>query len=370
MKKIGIDARLVFQTGVGVYLRNLLYYLSKKTLPDLKIFVYVLTGDKDRLPFANKTWTIRETGAHWHSFNEQVEFLLKLNQDKLDLMHFTYFSFPILYHRPFIATVHDATPLLFKTGKASTKPSFFYEIKHAAFKLVLFQQIKNAQKIIVPTRFVGTQLTTLYKDSIKNKIQVTYEGVNYEILRAKPNLDLRKIYGEDFFLYVGNFYPHKNIETLILAMSDSQLDKKLILVGPADYFSKRFKQMIDRLGLENKIIIVHMASAGDLVYFYKYAGALVYPSRSEGFGLPLIEAAYFQLPIIASDIPVFKELLGRDYIAFDPESVESLTKELKNFISKQPKKNYGTTAERFSFEKMTDETLGIYRGLLSKNEQV
>ena len=59
-------------------------------------------------------------------------------------MHFTYFGYPVFYRRKFIATVHDLTPLLFKTGKASTKNPLIYGIKHFFFKHILRSQIENA----------------------------------------------------------------------------------------------------------------------------------------------------------------------------------------------------------------------------------
>ena len=137
MKKIGIDARLYTQTGVGTYLRNLLNYLPASHPQSTKFFVYLLSKDVRAIDIPNDQFVIRGVDAPWHTIREQTVFYQALMHDRLDLMHFTYFSYPVLYKRPFIATVHDVTPILFKTGKASTLNPILFEMKHLAFRFVL-----------------------------------------------------------------------------------------------------------------------------------------------------------------------------------------------------------------------------------------
>ncbi|MDP4011587.1 MAG: glycosyltransferase family 1 protein, partial [Candidatus Roizmanbacteria bacterium] len=318
MKKIGIDARLYFQTGVGTYLRNLLHYLQEAPLEGIQIFVYVLPGDVGRIKLANQNFVIRSVDAPWHTVREQTVFYQTLMHDQLDLMHFTYFSYPVFYKRPFIATVHDVTQLLFKTGKASTLNPVLFEIKHVAFKYVLSQQINQAKLIITPTRAVKHQLMEMYGHTIENKIFPIYEGVSIDLMKAVENAELKKSLTEPYFLYVGNFYPHKNVDKLLEAFQLSSQSKRsqkiddpihLILVGPDNMFAQKLKQKIKREKIEN-VQFDHNAGCEELIYYYNHAKALINPSLSEGFGLPLIEATYFGCPVIASDIPVFKEVLG------------------------------------------------------------
>ncbi len=367
MKRIGIDARLYFQTGVGVYLRNFLHYLQELAPKDTEFYIYVLERDADQIHFKTNQFIKREVRTLWHTFDEQTSFYSVLQNDKLDLMHFTYFSYPVLYTRPFIATVHDITPLVHKTGRASTLSPFLYEIKHAAFKYVLGQQVKNAKRIITPTDSVKKQLFEIYGVQYMEKITPVFEGVNYELMNAKENISLKKDFPKRFFLYVGNFYPHKNVGALVAAYKSLKTDTELILVGPTNYFSDKLKEEIAAEGIKN-IRFYHTGKVEDLVFFYKNALALVNPSISEGFGLPLVEAAYFNLPIIASNLDVFKELFGEEYIYFDPKDVKSIAGKLEKFIeyskSKNPKVNYSTLLKNYSFEKMTREIADIYKELL------
>lgn len=363
-KRIGIDARLYFQTGVGTYLRNLLHSLQHVAPDDLDFYIYLLPQDAPRIVFNKKNFFIHSVNAYWHTVGEQTKFLYETYNDTLNLMHFTYFSYPVLYRRPFVSTVHDATPLFFKTGKASTRNPFEYAVKHRVFKAVIKEQVKNAKKIITPSKTVKKQLISLYGHSIADKIIPIYEGVDHDLRKAKTNDSLTNIFKTQFFLYVGNFYPHKNVELLIRAFQEIDATKKLILVGPDDFFAKRLSQLVKDLKLRNRIKFYHNATRADLKFFYTHALGLIHPSLSEGFGLPIVEAAYFNCPVIASNIEVFKELLAEEYVSFDPHTGSDLVNKVEEFLTKKPKFDYKHIVSKYSFEEMTKKTLDVYASCL------
>lgn len=360
MKKIGIDARLYFQTGVGVYIRNLLFYLQDLIPFDWQVFIYLMKKDSKKINFKNKNFVKREANFRWHSFSEQIGYVHLLYKDRLDLMHFTYFSYPILYKKKFVATVHDLTPLIFKTGKASTKNSVFYQIKYWLFQIVLSSQIKNASSIITPSQAVKHQIINHYGKRHQSKIFPIYEGINQELVKVKENLNLEKKFKKDFFIYVGNFYPHKNLENLIKAFSKIEGNYQLVLIGPDDFFSSRLTCYINTISQNKRIIFYHNAKKEDLVFFYKNAKALIHPSLSEGFGLPLIEAVYFKTPIIASNIEVFKEILGDQYLFFDPNNLNDIVDKINMFLKKKVQFDYKNISGRYSFQEMTKRIIQIY----------
>lgn len=370
MKKIGIDARLYSQTGVGTYLRNFIHELSVHPPKDITFFLYILPSDEKKLLPLPPNFIIRKAPYLWHSFSEQFAFLNILNGDHLDLMHFTYFGYPILYRRKFIATVHDLTPLLFKTGKASTKNPLIYCIKHFFFKLILHSQIENAVSIITPTETVKNQIVRVYGSHLKDKIVPLHEGVGYELAQTKENESLKSRYQKPFFIYVGNFYPHKNVKRLVEAFAGIKAGCQLILIGPLDYFASSTLQYIKQFKMEDRIVIVDNATTPDLVFFYKHAQALIHPSLSEGFGLPIIEAAYFNLPIIASNIPVFQELLKGRYVSFNPHDTADMQNKIANFISHPSKSDYGSILELYSFKTMTQQTLSLYHDTLESKTNI
>jgi len=185
MKKIGIDARLYNQTGVGTYIKNLLFYLDKNNSSDFLYYVYLFKKDFEKVHFQSKNIVKKEANFYWHTFSEQIGFLLTLLKDNLDLVHFTYFTFPIFYFKKFLITIHDMTPILFKTGRASTKNPLIYQIKHFIFKIVFFLGLKKSVKVIVPSKTVKEQIISYYGERFKDKIEVIYEGVSYHLLEEK-----------------------------------------------------------------------------------------------------------------------------------------------------------------------------------------
>lgn len=360
MKKIGIDARLYFQTGVGTYIRNLLYYLQKIVPKNIFFYIYVMKNDFSKINFENKQFIKKEVSYPWHSVSEQMGFWQRLIRDNLDLMHFTYFSYPVLYKRPFVATVHDVTPLLFRTGKASTKNPLLYQIKHFFFRHVLKNQIRNSSALITPSATVKKQLVNIYGEKYQSKIFPIYEGVDKELKKTKENRALEKQFAKPFFIYVGNFYPHKNVERLIKAFAHLKTETELILIGPNNFFAKHLLLYCFK-SIKSKIKFYFNPTLADLVFFYHHAKALINPSLSEGFGLPLLEAAYFGCPIIASKIPVFQEILNGEYLTFNPYNVMDITAKLNFSLKNRLFSSSKNIIKKFSFAKMAKKTLKIYR---------
>lgn len=364
MKRIGIDARLIDQTGVGTYIKNLIRYLPPDQdveyivyyYDDCPVFNGIATSSRQGETPRNDKFCFKKAPYRWHSIDEQIKFLDQINSDNLDLIHFTYFSFPYFYNKPYVITIHDLTPYFFKTGKASTKNIFTYNIKHFFYKQLIKKAVNSSRNIITPTETVKKQIISTFDINVE-KIATTYEGVNNEIIDSNENEKLKTEYGKGFFLYVGNFYPHKNVEILIEAFRKVN-NKKLILVGKRDFFSKRIYLLISKYGLADRILIYDTATPSDLKYFYKNAEALIFPSFSEGFGLPIIEAAYLNCPIITSNIEVFKEIVPDNKYFFDPNNVSELVKIIsENRIYDKVNINFDV----FSFSEMAKKTFAIYK---------
>lgn len=361
--RLGIDARLINQTGVGVYTYNLLYYLQNIVPHDWEVSVFLRPQDANVLRFTNNAFKIVEAPYHWHTVDEQVGFLHLLHKLNLDLVHFTYFSYPMLYTRPFISTIHDLTPILFKTGKASSRSVFEYYPKYFAMQQVIKSAVKKSVGIITPSQAVKDQIISYYQlaPTIQQKINVTREGVSVRIQNTKENKTLAQKYRPGFFLYIGNFYPHKNVERLIDAYAKVNTKRRLLLVGPNDYFSKRVEQRIYDKGLRDTIELVFNPTLEDLVYFYKNAHALIQPSLSEGFGLTPVEALYFSCPVLGSRIDVFSEILGSSYESFDEKSVEDIAHKIRESDEKKkPEINTKLALQNLSFKDMAKKTFEVY----------
>lgn len=360
-KKIGIDARLLSQTGVGVYIRNLLSELANIADTSIEFYVYIREEDINDVPRLPNNFILRTTSARWHSISEQTVFLYQLLKDNLNLMHFTYFSMPLFYSRPFVITIHDVIPFNFATGKASTKNQLVYRIKHAMYKKVLTNAVTKAMKIFVPTDAVKNDIQKLFPLINTHTIVRTYEGIDAYLMQAKPSKPSMSI-EEPYFLYMGNYYPHKNVEFLVSTFSQIE-GAHLILCGPNDYFAKKIDALISSTPLKNKVLRISTTSIGERAYLYTHALALVHPSKNEGFGLPLLEAAHFNCPAIVSDIPVFREIRPQA-LFFQVSNTEELVSLLNGTIKKGGKKSTDEVGQEFSFNKMTKETYNQYKQCL------
>ncbi|WP_222267530.1 glycosyltransferase family 4 protein [Modestobacter marinus] len=112
-----------------------------------------------------------------------------------------------------------------------------------------------------------------------------------------------------YLLHVGARRPHKNVVTLVRALARLPEDLDLVLVGPVDRRTPDpVPEVAEELGVAGRVVHLPHVSEADLIALYRGAQAFVYPSLVEGFGLPLLEAMAAGAPVVASDIPVFREV--------------------------------------------------------------
>lgn len=362
--KIGIDCRLWNQTGVGRYIRNLVGGLDAKSSSHTFV-LYLLESEYKSLAFTNPKIEKRLANISWHSLQEQILFPKLISKDSLDLMHFTYYSVPVLYNKPFVLTLHDVIISHFDTGEASTLPLPIYKAKRLAYSYTLSQATRKAKKIIVPLQATRRDVEKLYPYT-QNKIVVTQEGFDTAILETGAiSKEIADYLKQSYFLYVGNAYPHKNLPTLIQAFklykAENPSDVKLILVGKKDYFYQKLHQSLS-------LDIIHLPEVSDyeLGQLYKSAKALIAPSHMEGFGLPVLEAMSVGCLVAASDIPAFQELCGNAAIFFNQENAQNIKNVLSRItkMTEADKKTFVQNAQKksqtYSWDTMVRETLAVY----------
>jgi len=361
--KIGIDARLINQTGVGRYIRNLISYLApidKKN--EYTVFLNPDSFGSYRTP--NDRWHKVRVDVRWHTLKEQLLMPYIYWRSRLDLVHVPYFSIPVLYLRKYVVTIHDLTVLHVYTGRASTLPGPLYHLKRAGFYAIISIGLNFAKSIIAVSQATKNEIIDHFHIN-PDKISVTYEGVDRNI-SGNSGRNTKPVIPVPYFLYVGNAYPHKNLEMLLTAFKRFllQIDRKfrLVLVGRNDIFYQRLVRLAGSMGLSDSITFFGEANDIQLANLYSHAIAFIFPSLMEGFGLPALEAAGCGCPLIMSDIPVFHELVGNRAVFFDPKSSDGLADLLIRFVSKNDfgKTYSGFSDKRFDWRKLAEETLKIY----------
>lgn len=338
MVHVGIDCRLWSQGGVGRYIRSLVANLNGS----IQTTLFFMEGEKVDLPHNAKAVFTRAT---WHSFDEQTLFLSQVWRERLDLMHFTYFSHPVLYRRPFVLTVHDLTVQTMATGRATTRNPLVYGAKRLASEYVMLHGVRHAQTIFVPTLEVKRQLES-YASTSKGKIIAAYEGVDTALKNAQAQaLDVK-----DFILYVGNCYPHKRPE-LIREVTQYY---PVVMIAPDDFFTRRFLSQLSD-SERSRIHWYSHCSEGQLKWAYAHARMLFYPSVAEGFGLPVVEAAHFDCPLLLSDIPVFREIAPPGAVFFTDAPSKTLS-----LVPKRGKPYPVEWKSQFSWKRMAKKVLEVY----------
>lgn len=361
---IGIDCRLWNETGIGRYVRNLVWNLAKIDHKN-KYLLFFKDNEFRNVELPGKNFEKKLADVHWHSIGEQISLAGILKKEKMDLVHFPYFSIPVNYNLPFVITIHDLIINHFPTGKASTRMPIIYWLKLFAYKFILFSAIKKSKTIIAVSNATKKEIIDHYHVS-EGKIHVTYEGVDdriYSKIYDKPIIEGK------YFLYVGNAYPHKNLERLIFAFKNfkerAENSSKLVLVGKQDFFYARLKQTVEKLNIPEVLFYEKISDAG-LSNLYANATALVSPSLMEGFGLPVVEAMSSGCPVAVSDIDVYREICADNAVYFDPKSIESIQDVLTKIYSgsikdiEKLRKNGMLRAKKFSWENMARQTLKIY----------
>lgn len=177
---------------------------------------------------------------------------------------------------------------------------------------------------------------------------------------------------KQYVLYVGNAYPHKNLEKLIEALNiviSEYPNIFLILVGGEDYFYKRLKEKVKEMELEDVVVFWGPADRKELANLYKNATILVFPSFMEGFGLPAVEAMAEGLLVLCSDIPVFHEVLGSAAVYFNPYDANDMADKMSDVLNNPQKyENFKTLGfeqvRRYSWQKLAHQTLVVYQSVL------
>jgi len=378
MAKILIDARMygLENSGIGRYTINLLENLAKK---DVQNSYVVLLKQKyfNEVNFP-KNWKKVLTNISHYSVKEQMLLPHLIQKEKPDLVHFLHLNVPLGYRGKYVVTFHDL--IMHRQGiKATTLPLPFYYAKRVPYKVIAKNAALKSVIIITPSFAVKNEVSSYYKIP-KEKIKVTYEGISKKFKtdsRDKGELETLSEYGlkaNEYFFYIGNAYPHKNLEIAVKAVKKYNLENnknfKFAIGGARDVFRNRLEEYVTKNEAKEFCHILGYIPDDALPILYRNAIGFIYPSLSEGFGLQGLEAISSGTLLLASDIPVFREIYKDNAIYFDPFSVDSLVTALAKSINLQvnEKANIIEKAnayiKRYSWEKTAEDTLKIYREAL------
>lgn len=374
-KKIGIDARFYGpkQKGLGRYTKEI---VDRIVALDKENEYVIFLSPENFEEFKTDNPNVKKVlaSARWYSLAEQISLPRLIAREKLDLIHFPHFNVPLLCRTKFVVTIHDLILTKFPTVKASTLNPFLYWFKNLAYKIVIHRAVHRAVKILAVSQFTKDDLINKFKIN-GNKIIVTRLGaadIFYDgALDVNKDKEVLIKYGinKRFLLYVGNAYPHKNLEGLIEdfpLILESAKDLQLVLVGNSDYFYERVKEFSQEFDSSGKdFVFPGFVPGNDLNCLYRNASVYIFPSKYEGFGLPPLEAMAQGCPVISSNQASMPEILGDAAIYFNPENENEMIEKILSVINNAELregliKKGKEQVKKYDWNKCAEETLLSY----------
>lgn len=378
IRKIGIDARFYgpIGKGLGRYTQEIVDNVIKADTENQYV-IFLSPENFHEFECDNKRDKKILVKARWYSFAEQIVFPFIIWRQSLDLIHFTHFNVPVFTPTRFIVTVHDLILTKFPTVRASTLSPIFYWFKNLGYKFVIWLAVKRAKKVIAVSNNTKEDIIKQFKVK-EDKVSMIYEGVSDKLSNVEyrmSNKNKKEVLSkynitEPFLLYVGNVYPHKNLESLVRIfpkLKQEYPDLNLVLVGKEDYFYSRLKEYSKKIS--SPVIFAGFVPDEDLRILFKSAALYVFPSFYEGFGLPPLEAMSQGCAVVSSGESCMKEVLGEAAVYFDPRNEEDMIKQIKvvleddNLKKNLVEKGYEQVG-KYSWEDAARETLRIYKEVI------
>ena len=371
--KIVIDGRMADWSGIGRYTLEL---VSKLTRLDTDNTYVILMLPKDRHLFGNlpSNFSLGAVNIQPYSLREQLVLGNVIAKLKPDLVHFVHFTVPLTYRGKYVVTIHDLTLIDYKTNRGNGLGRLKFEAKHLLMRAILRHALQGAQAIITDTEFVKAELARRYRyPGLETKIRPIPLAASPILAEADPIIKFN-LGATQFLLYVGNYYPNKNVGRLVEGFELLQKTKpglKLVLVGREDYFLKELMKEVKQKNLSESVIITGRTSDGELTGLYHKAALFVFPSLAEGFGLPPLEAMAHGTAVISSNASCMPEVLGDAAAYFDPTNPRDMADKIASLLGDPEeldrlKKAGVEQVKHYSWIKMAEETLEVYQRVLSE----
>lgn len=318
---------------------------------------------------------MRVHATHWPTVRPVVRILweqlvqpLAAARERLDLLHGLAFVAPLVRLCPTVVTVHDLSFALF--------PEFFRGANAAYLRLFTRLSCRGAAHVIAVSESTRADVIRLYGVP-GEQVKAIPHGVDpaFHPRPAAEVAEFRRAHSlpERFVLFVGTLEPRKNLVKLIEAFSNlkSQIPNlKLVLVGGKGWYYDRIFAAVERLSLKDRVIWAGYVPNGELPMWYNAADTFAFPSRYEGFGMPVLEAMACGTPTVTSTTSSLPEVAGNAALTVPPDDADALTDALRcaleNAALRQELRAKGIArAALFTWEEAARRTAAVYRRALA-----
>lgn len=340
--RIGFDAKRIVRngTGLGSYARTLINDLSAVAPGDCELRLYAPDKGKDELrnmvveaPNVQFVYPHFATGTRHPSFFSRLRGSLwrthgmvsQLRQDGVELYHGLSGELPIGIKKAGIKTVVTIHDLIFLRH-----PEYYKWLDTKLYAWKFRKTVAEADRIIAISEC--TKRDIMFFGGVKSeKIDLIYQSCGTRF-KQRATDDERKLVREKYHLperyiiSVGSIEERKNVLLAVKALWYVPEEVSLVIVGRRTPYTERVEQYAREYNLEHRVRILHGVPYADLPSLYQEAEVCVYPSRYEGFGIPIIEAIQSGLPVVACTGSCLMEAGGNDNIYVDPDDISGMAK--------------------------------------------
>ena len=364
-KHIVIDAR-ESGTSTGTYIDKLVSYLHQLN-PPYSITILAKPHRREFFEELAPKFSVKVTRFKEFTFAEQLGLLKQIKSLNPDLVFFPAAQQPILYRGKVVTTIQDLTTVRFRNP---TKNWLIFTIKRWVYIWVNKIVARKSAALITPSEFVKEDFAKFAKVNSR-KFTVTYEAADPISEKPEPLDDL---IDKEFIMYVGRPQPHKNLERLIDAFAIVKKSRPgliLVLVGKKDAAYKNLSRYALRQSIDD-IIFTGWVSEGQKRWLYEHTSAYVFPSLSEGFGLPPLEAMTHGAPVVSSNATCLPEISQDAALYFDPTSTDDMAEAVKKVLDSKSlrqsliKKGHAQV-KKYSWRRMAQQTLDVFREVLEED---
>lgn len=346
-KSLCIDARMLFSSGIGTYLSNLIPLIESAFETTLLIKSSDMEEAKQR--FSSR---IIRVDAPIYSVREQI--ILPFVIPSCDLFWSPHYNIPLLpiKAKKRVVTIHDICHLAL--------PQFFSKIKKIPAHFLLKRAVQRSNLVLTVSNFSKKEIERVLFPS-EDRVCVVLNGVEKK-KRIGESFSEKAYLKNPYILYVGNLKPHKNIDRLIEACLLLPSCYDLVLAGRLFYSSSMKKDYLKH----PRIHLLGEVSEGELSFLYQKAEALIQPSLYEGFGLTPLEAMNFGCPVVSSTAEGLKETCGPAAYYVDPLSVEAMHKGIEEVLENQILRDRLIRAgfqrkDCFSWKRSADQLIELFQ---------
>lgn len=373
---IGFDAKRIVRnaTGLGSYSRTLVNDLSHIVPDGTQMLLYAPDEGNDAL-----RQQVEETPAMRFVYPEggrsrigrdlwRMKGIVKdLKRDGVEVFHGLTGELPVGVKAAGIKTVVTIHDLIFMHH-----PEYYNWIDTKIYAWKFHKTCREADRIIAISECTKRDIMRFGGVS-PEKIDVIYQSCSTEYKSRESEKKLQTVHTEymlpdRYIINVGTIEERKNILLAVKALHGVPEDVSLVIVGRSTLYCDKVKKYVADNGLTNRVKILHGVPHDDLPAIYQMAEACVYPSRYEGFGLPIIEAIQSGLPVVACTGSCLEEAGGNDTIYVKPDDVYAMSEAIKQVLHGadgreeriQRSQQYVT---RFEGNNVAQKVLDVYRKL-------